>query len=122
MLRIASLLVFAILIIHPKFSWADSFDYGKWSYNCMHDHTDPYGRVQNPRNCWAIICGDEGLGLRSCLSIFKFDERGEGLASIDSTEACEFTPSENAVDGKRIDLLPQNEQVKAVVSGNFITR
>jgi hypothetical protein len=94
-------------------------EYGAWSYNCMHDHKDPYGRLMNPKNCWAIICGVKEF---NCISIFKFTEDGEGLSPIVPHEACEYTPHAIAVDGQRIDTLPVGEQIEAVIAGNSLTR
>ena len=116
--------VFAIALLlsslsRPNITAADSMDYGSWSYNCMHDHKDPYGRLMNPRNCWAIICGVEDF---NCVYIFKFTEDGEGLASIEPHEACEYTPYAITVDGHRIDTLAVSDQIEAVINGDNLTR
>lgn len=93
----------------------------------MKDHTDPYGTVLNPANCWASICDGVkhsdpyGLG-DSCLSVFEFTREGRHLTGVHVEDLCEPRPTEIAVDGKRIDLLPDEEQIDAVRQGKHIIR
>jgi hypothetical protein len=98
---------------------AKTFEVGRWSYACMHDHKGPYGEVRNPRNCWAIICEKSLIG---CVPVFSFTEKRSGISRIDKRDSCNFGPSKIAVDGKRIDLLNEDEQVKAVINGKSMTR
>lgn len=100
---------------------AASFEYGRWAYNCMHDHKDPYGDVLNPRNCWASICGEglpAGLG---CINVFYFTKERDGLTRVETREACDNRPVKKAVDGVRIDTLPNDEQIQHVLKGKSMT-
>lgn len=106
---------------------ADSFEWKQWSYNCMHDHKDAYGTVMSEANCWAIICEGvkshhfHGLG-SSCLYVFKFTRDGQELSRMASDELCQPAPSQIAVDGRRVDLLTDEEQINAVRKGKRIIR
>ncbi|MHA6643789.1 hypothetical protein ACX3P1_14060 [Mesorhizobium sp. A623] len=106
---------------------ADAIEWKQWSYNCMHDHKDPYGTVMNAANCWAIICRGVkshhfyGLG-SSCLYVFKFTREGQELSRMSSDELCQPAPSKAAVDGTRIDSLTDEEQINAVRKGKRILR
>jgi hypothetical protein len=46
----------------------------------------------------------------------------EGLPAFTVQEVCEPAPRKAAVDGKRIDLLSGEEQVKAITTGKTIVR
>lgn len=99
---------------------ADSYEYGEWAYNCMHDHKDPYGDVLNPRNCWASVC-PKGVWEGGCVTIFHFTKDRDRVGNIGPHQACEYTPSKMAVDGQRIDLLSDQEQIDAILKGKSLT-
>lgn len=115
----AALSALATSLVHPQPVKADSYEYGRWAYNCMHDHKDPYGSVLNPRNCWASICDPDAP--QGCVTIFYFTKDRERVGHIEPREGCEYSPSKMAVDGVRIDLLPDEQQIEAVIVGRSLT-
>lgn len=120
---ILSALLLSAASIPDRHAYAGSFEFGKWAYNCMHDHKDPYGTVLNPRNCWASICGAEAASQgEGCISIFYLTDDRWGLGRNISLPPCEYTPQEIAVDGQRIDLLSDREQIEAVTKAKSLTR
>lgn len=104
-------------------AWADE----KWSTGCQDDQKDPYGKLIEREKCWAMVSYHKttefGLPV-GVATIFEIDHRGPRLTQNSEFDAdiCEEKPTRIAVDGRRIDQLPMQQRIEAVLAGQRLVR
>ncbi|MBP2236285.1 hypothetical protein J2Z31_002799 [Sinorhizobium kostiense] len=107
----------------PSSAWAEE----KWSTGCQDDQRDPYGKLIEREKCWAMVSyhqtTDFGLPI-GVATIFEIDHRGPRLTQNSEFDAdiCDEKPIRVAVDGRRIDQLPMQQRIEAVLAGQRLVR
>ncbi len=100
----------------------------KFSHGCDFRGKDQFGdKVRT--YCWLSVNNLSGAGLLIGLSykigletIVEVDEKGVRLVKSPAWEGCEGFPRRVAVDGRRIDALPQAQQMSAMRDGEIFVR
>lgn len=107
---------------HPSKSLTDT----SWSVGCQGTQKDQYGAVIGQEKCWAMISAFnanimDGLSI-GVSNIFEIDKNGPRMPRAIGDRSCAVTPRRVAVDGERIDHLPMQKQIAAVLGGRRLVR
>ncbi|UOK71714.1 hypothetical protein [Ancylobacter polymorphus] len=110
---------------------ADDFQYKgapSFTYGCdMRGHDDMGDPIR--RYCWLNVSNMSGPGMlignayvMSQAKILEVDASGIKIVRAPNWEGCDVAPRRMAVDGKRIDGLPKDEQLRRLASGSIYLR
>ena len=99
----------------------------KWRVGCNINERDAYGKRVSPDYCW-VMAGGYWENHPSAFTmigetLIMVDGNGHRLAPARKISSlCNEVPRRIAVDGVRIDQLPQARQIEVALSGQVLTR